>query len=90
MEKYMEKYYQKLGLNFGAGQDEVKKAFRKLAHIHHPDKGGCEAKFKEINEAYQIITGKIHLPQQAVQQQPFYGYTATYYYQTGNSFYYRF
>ena len=49
-------YYQMLGVAKGASQDEVKKAFRKLAHEHHPDKhGGSDAKFKEINEAYQVL-----------------------------------
>ena len=49
-------YYKMLGLDKNAGQDEIKKAFRKLAHQHHPDKaGGDEAKFKEINEAYQVL-----------------------------------
>lgn len=50
--------YKTLGLNQKASQDEVKKAFRKLAAKHHPDKGGDEVKFKEINTAYQILTGK--------------------------------
>jgi molecular chaperone DnaJ len=48
-------YYKILGVERGASQDEIKKAFRKLAHEHHPDKGGNEAKFKEINEAYQAL-----------------------------------
>lgn len=49
-------YYKILGVDKGASQEEVKKAFRKLAHQHHPDKeGGDEAKFKEINEAYQVV-----------------------------------
>jgi len=49
-------YYKILGVNKNASQDEIKKAFRKLAHEHHPDKAGGNAeKFKEINEAYQII-----------------------------------
>ncbi len=49
-------YYKVLGVEKGATQDEVKKAFRKQAHKHHPDKpGGDEAKFKEINEAYQVV-----------------------------------
>ncbi len=49
-------YYNILGVNKGASQDEIKKTFRKLAHEHHPDKiGGNEAKFKEINEAYQVL-----------------------------------
>src|SRR3989338_8096845 len=49
-------YYEILGVGKGASQEEVKKAYRKLAHQHHPDKkGGDEKKFKEINEAYQIL-----------------------------------
>lgn len=49
-------YYQILGVKKDATQDEIKKAFRKLAHEHHPDKGnGNGDKFKEINEAYQTI-----------------------------------
>jgi len=49
-------YYKILGIEKGASKDDIKKAFRKLAHKYHPDKGGDEAKFKEINEAYQILT----------------------------------
>lgn len=49
-------YYNILGVAKTASQDEIKKAFRKLAHEHHPDKKhGNEAKFKEINEAYQVL-----------------------------------
>ena len=48
-------YYQILGVDRKASQDDIKRAFRKLAHEHHPDKGGNEAKFKEINEAYQAL-----------------------------------
>jgi len=51
-------YYQILGISRNASQDEIKKAFRKLAHKYHPDKGGDEKKFKEINEAYQILSNK--------------------------------
>jgi molecular chaperone DnaJ len=48
--------YTTLGVSKNATQDEIKKAYRKLAHQHHPDKkGGNEARFKEINEAYQIL-----------------------------------
>lgn len=49
-------YYKILGVEKNASADEIKKAFRKLAHQHHPDKkGGDEAKFKEINEAFQVV-----------------------------------
>lgn len=49
-------YYKLLGVEKGASQDEIKKAFRKLAHQYHPDKStGDEAKFKEANEAYQVL-----------------------------------
>ena len=51
-------YYQILGVARDASEDEVKKAYRKLAHKHHPDKGGDEKKFKEINEAYQTLSDK--------------------------------
>lgn len=49
-------YYKILGVDRKASQDEIKRAFRKLAHEHHPDKGGDETKFKEINEAYQVLS----------------------------------
>jgi len=49
-------YYKILGVEKNASEAEIKTAFRKLAHQHHPDKaGGDEAKFKEINEAYQVL-----------------------------------
>lgn len=50
-------YYEILGISKSASADEVKKAFRKLAIQYHPDKqGGDEAKFKEINEAYEVLS----------------------------------
>lgn len=52
-------YYDILGVNKGASDDEIKKAYRKLAHKHHPDKSGGDAeKFKEINAAYQVLSDK--------------------------------
>ena len=58
----MEKYYKVLGLNPGSTEEEIKKAYRKLAIKYHPDKNPddtqAEEKFKEITEAYKILTGK--------------------------------
>jgi molecular chaperone DnaJ len=55
----MKDYYEVLGVSKNASDDEIKKAFRKLAHQHHPDKqGGDEKKFKEINEAHQVLSDK--------------------------------
>jgi len=52
----MEDFYQILGIKKDASVDEIKKAYRKLAHKYHPDKGGDAAKFKKINEAYQTLS----------------------------------
>ena len=49
-------YYELLGVSKSASQEEIKKAFHKLAHKYHPDKGGDEKKFKVINEAYQVLS----------------------------------
>ncbi|HRF28222.1 MAG TPA: molecular chaperone DnaJ [Candidatus Saccharibacteria bacterium] len=52
-------YYEVLGVSKTASDDEIKKAFRKAAVKHHPDKeGGNEEKFKEINEAYEVLKDK--------------------------------
>lgn len=48
-------YYETLGVDKKATKDDIKKAFRKLAQQHHPDKGGDEARFKEITEAYAVL-----------------------------------
>jgi molecular chaperone DnaJ len=49
-------YYEVLGVSKDASADEIKKAFRRLAVQYHPDKeGGDETKFKEINEAYEVL-----------------------------------
>ncbi|MBI2037705.1 MAG: molecular chaperone DnaJ [Candidatus Magasanikbacteria bacterium] len=50
-------YYKILGIEKNASADEIKKAFKKAAMQHHPDRpGGNEAKFKEVNEAYQVLS----------------------------------
>jgi molecular chaperone DnaJ len=54
----MKDYYEVLGVSRDASPEEIKKAFYKLAHKYHPDKGGSAEKFKEINEAYQVLSNK--------------------------------
>ena len=50
-------YYSTLGISKSASTEEIKKAYRKLAHQYHPDKGaGNEQKFKEVSEAYQVLS----------------------------------
>ncbi len=56
----MKDYYQILGVSRNAGQEEIKRAFRRMARLHHPDVSGEESdegrRFKEINEAYEVLS----------------------------------
>lgn len=51
-------YYSVLGVAKNATAEDIKKAYRKLAHQCHPDKGGSAEKFKQVNEAYQVLSNK--------------------------------
>jgi len=52
-------YYKTLGVNKNASQDEIKRAYRKLAMQHHPDKGGDQKVFQNINEAYDTLKDSV-------------------------------
>jgi len=52
----MTDYYSVLGVHRGAGPDEIKQAYRRMAKQHHPDKGGDTNKFQEVEEAYRILS----------------------------------
>lgn len=52
------KLYEVLGIEKNVGPSEIKKAYRKLAMKCHPDKGGDPEKFKEISEAYEILSNE--------------------------------
>ena len=52
----MSTHYETLGVTKDASPDEIKKAFRRLASQHHPDKGGDTKKFQEIQAAYDVLS----------------------------------
>lgn len=62
-----QEYYKVLGVSSDATPEQIKKAYRKLAMRYHPDQNkdkGAPAKFKEIREAYAVLTGKENPPKQ--------------------------
>lgn len=54
----MKDYYKILGVSENASPEEIREAFYRLAHKYHPDKGGDPEKFKEVNEAYQVLSDR--------------------------------
>lgn len=65
--------YNILGIPYGSSKDEIKKAFRRLAHIHHPDKGGSSQKFSEISSAYSRLMKEDHPPINSTKKNGFTG-----------------
>jgi curved DNA-binding protein len=55
--------YETLGVPKGASESEIKRAYRKLAGQHHPDKGGDTHKFQEIQSAYETLTDPVRRQQ---------------------------
>ena len=66
-------YYETLGVARDATPDEIKRAYRKLASQHHPDKGGDKAKFQEIQGAYDTLSNDQKRQQYDMQQNGFGG-----------------
>jgi len=57
----MDSHYKSLKLNKSASQEDVKKAYHKLSHYNHPDRGGSLEKFKEILDAYAVLSNKKYI-----------------------------
>lgn len=69
-------HYQTLGVAKTATPDEIKKAYRKLASQHHPDKGGDTSTFQKIEEAYRILSDPNQRQQYDTPQHQFHGFNA--------------
>lgn len=77
----MENYYQILGVDSNATPDDIKKAYRKLANKHHPDKGGDQSKFKDISVAYETLSDPQKKAEYDMMQQ---GGSRQFHFHTGN------
>lgn len=75
-------FYQILGVAETATQEEIKRAYRKLAAQHHPDKGGDTAKFQTISQAYDVLSDESKKSQYDAQRQGFGG--GEFHFNTGN------
>jgi curved DNA-binding protein len=79
----MTDFYSTLGVSKSANADEIKRAYRRMANQHHPDKGGDTEKFKEVEEAYRVLSD----PQKKAEYdnpQPQFGGPGGFHFHTGN------
>ena len=80
----MTDYYQTLGVGADASPEQIKKAYRSLANKHHPDKGGDQAKFKDISVAYDTLSDANKKTE--YDQKRMYGDQPQFHFHTGNPF----
>jgi curved DNA-binding protein CbpA len=67
--KYFNKYYKVLGIKPGVGEDDIKRAYRKMAKLYHPDRSGdgnTREKFIQVNEAYEVLMRKDQYVREAI------------------------